>query len=198
VKAGVFLDRDGVIIEDSPNYVTRREDIRLLPGAAAAIRALNENDIPVVVVTNQSAVARGMITEAELQCLNQRVAELLAQTGDARWDRIYYCPYHPDGVIPEYTMESDLRKPQSGMLLRASRELGLDLPSSFMIGDKSSDILAGERAGCHTILVLTGPDSGSWQRWSDCRPDFIARDLGEAVRWILSQVRARYPGRRQQ
>jgi len=193
MKSGVFLDRDGVIIEDSPSYVTHREDISLLPGAAAAIRALNENAIPVVVVTNQSAVARGMITELELQGLNQRVAELLAQTDGARWDRIYYCPYHPDGVVPEYKRESDLRKPGPGMLLRASRELGLDLCSSFMIGDKSSDILAGERAGCHTILVLTGPDSGSWQRWPDCRPDFVARDLGEAARRILSQVRARHP-----
>lgn len=193
MKSGVFLDRDGVIIEDSPNYVTRPEDIRLLPGAAAAIRALNENNIPVVVVTNQSAVARGMITEVELRCLNQRVAELLSQADGARWDRLYYCPYHPDGVVPEYTIESDFRKPQPGMLLRASRELGLDLCSSFMIGDKGTDMLAGERAGCHTILVLTGPDSGSWQRWPDCRPDFAARDLGEAATWILSQVRARHP-----
>jgi D-glycero-D-manno-heptose 1,7-bisphosphate phosphatase len=185
----VFLDRDGVIIEDSPAHIRHVDEVRLLPSSAEAIRLLNDANFSVVVVTNQAAVAKGLITEAELALMNQRVLDLLAEVACARIDRVYYCPDHPDGVIPQYTRKSFLRKPEPGMLLQAARDLDLDLSTCYMVGDAETDIIAARRAGVCPILVLTGFRSHEYRSWSqDGKPDYVATDLIHAVRWILSDT----------
>lgn len=113
----VFLDRDGVIVEEAPSYGTyllHPDQVRLLPGVAAAVRKLNDAHLPVIVVTNQSAIARGLITEEGLHLVHARMPELLRAEAGAWLDKIYYCPYHPDGIIPHYSHSSDSRKPSPG------------------------------------------------------------------------------------
>jgi len=150
----MFLDRDGVIIEDV-HYLSRLEQIQLIPGAGPAIRQLNEAGMPVVVVTNQSGVARGLFPESFVGECHQYLADLLRQEG-ARIDRFYYCPHHLEkGNVP-YRLDCECRKPKPGMFLSAARDLGLDLSRSWMIGDKLSDLAAGAGVGCRTVLVRTG------------------------------------------
>jgi D-glycero-D-manno-heptose 1,7-bisphosphate phosphatase len=150
----VFLDRDGVIIDDV-HYLARFDQVRLIPGAATAIRRLNQAAIPVVVVTNQSGVARGLFPESFVPLVHAHLSELLADWG-AHIDRFYYCPHHPDKGIEPYVVDCCCRKPKPGMLHQAATEMGLNLARSWMIGDKLSDLQAGSAAGCRTILVRTG------------------------------------------
>jgi D-glycero-D-manno-heptose 1,7-bisphosphate phosphatase len=183
--AAVFLDRDGVI-NDQTAFVSKPDDFRLLPGAAAAIRRLNETGVPVVVVTNQGGIALAYLTEDDLAAIHERMAELLAAEG-AHVDAVYSCPYYPGGTIPRYAKESPDRKPGTGMLERARDDLGIDLRKSYLVGDATTDILAGLRAGCTTILVLTG--FGGSDAKVVAEPDHTARDLAEAVELILNQLR---------
>jgi D-glycero-D-manno-heptose 1,7-bisphosphate phosphatase len=180
----VFLDRDGVI-NDQTAFVNKPDDFRLLPGAAAAIRRLNETGVPVVVVTNQGGIALGYLTEDDLAAIHERMAELLAAEG-AHVDAVYSCPYYPGGTIPRYAKESPDRKPGTGMLERARDELGIDLAKSYLVGDATTDILAGLRAGCTTILVLTG--FGGSDAKVVAEPDFTVKDLSEAVELILNDL----------
>jgi D-glycero-D-manno-heptose 1,7-bisphosphate phosphatase len=146
LRPAVFLDRDGTLNIDR-SYLTRPEQFELLPGVGAAIRRLREAGFACVVVTNQSAVGRGMMTEADLVRVHHELARLLHAEG-ASVDAIYHCPFHVDH--PE-------RKPAPGMLLRAAAELDIDLASSWMVGDSLRDVEAGQRAGCRgSILVRTG------------------------------------------
>lgn len=140
-----FLDRDGVLNIDD-GYVFRPEDLRLVEGAAAAVRRLNEAGLRVIVVTNQSGVARGYFSEAEMHGFNAHLAATLAKAG-ARLDAIYACPYHPEGVVPRYRLDHPDRKPRPGMILRAMAEHAIDPARSFLIGDKESDIEAARQAG---------------------------------------------------
>lgn len=187
-RAGVFLDRDGTINEEI-DFLTRPEDLRLIPGAAEAIRALNLRDLPVCVISNQSGVARGLLTEADLGPIHARLRALLAEEG-ARLDRIDYCPHHPTAGIPPYAVECDCRKPSPGMVLRGARSLGIDPARSFVVGDRIVDVQAGRNAGAGTVLVLTGYGSRSLE---ECReagviPDHIAPSLRGAVDFILSKL----------
>ena len=169
--------------------MNKPDDFRLLPGAAAAIRRLNEAGIPVVVVTNQGGIALGYLTEDDLAAIHQRMAELLAAEG-AHVDKIYHCPYYPNGTIPRYSKDSPDRKPGTGMLESARDELGVDLAKSFLVGDATTDILAGNRAGCTTILVQTGfaGKDGKTDTASLAEPDYVAVDLSAAVDLILDQL----------
>jgi D-glycero-D-manno-heptose 1,7-bisphosphate phosphatase len=186
-KGAVFLDRDGVIVEDV-NHLSRADQLALVPGSAAAIRRLNERAIPVVIITNQSVVARGLVSEEELKTIHEALFRLLEREG-ARIDGLYYCPHHPEvGVLP-YRAPCSCRKPEPGLFLRAADDLDLALERSVMIGDSLHDLDAGRRAGCKlNVLVLTGHgreeraklDGGS-------SPDFIADDLSRAVAWILDR-----------
>ncbi len=187
--AAVFLDRDGVLIEDSPNYITRVDQVRLLPGAAESTRKLNDAGFKVVVVSNQSAVARGLVTEEGVENIHTYLRRILAQVAGARIDKIYYCPFHPDATVPQYARPSDRRKPQPGMLLDAARDLSINLHRSYLVGDRESDMIAARKAGCKAVAVLTGPDTTNLGNWSGGRPDFVAADLTEAVGWILSKHR---------
>jgi len=158
LRPAVFLDRDGTLIEDVP-YLADPARVRLLPGAAEALRRVRRAGWASVVVTNQSAIGRNLITEARLHEIHAALQRLLAAEG-ATLDGIYFCPHAPVQE-DKSVIEHEDRKPGPGMLLRAARELSLDLPRSWMIGDQLSDALAGRNAGCAgSILVQTGHDVG--------------------------------------
>lgn len=184
---GLFLDRDGTINVEV-DFLTKPEEIQLIPGAARAIREANELGLKVCVISNQSGVARGLLTEAQLGLIHKRFRDLLAEQG-ANVDEILYCPHHPDVGVPPYRKVCTCRKPNTGMLRKAADEFGIDLKKSFVIGDRCSDIQAGEKAGCGTVLVLTG--YGEFER-ADCekvaRVDFVASNLYEAWGYIRKRI----------
>jgi D-glycero-D-manno-heptose 1,7-bisphosphate phosphatase len=186
----VFLDRDGTVA-DEVGYVNHASRLRLLPGSAAALRRIRAAGFLAVVVTNQSGVARDYFEEAIVHQTHERLRALLAAEG-ASVDAVYYCPHHPREGIAPYRQDCDCRKPLPGMLLRASRDLGIDLPRSYMVGDGVVDVGAGRAAGTSTILVLTGYGRGHFEhrrhRWT-VQPDHVAEDLGAAVDWILERER---------
>lgn len=153
-RRAVFLDRDGTVNEEV-HFLSQPDQIELLPTVASTISKLNQSGIAIVVVTNQSGVARGYIPEKQLDVIHTRLSHLLAEQ-NALIDGIYYCPHHPTEGIGQYHVDCDCRKPMPGMLLRAARELNLDLSRSLMIGDRISDLEAGANAGCQTALVRTG------------------------------------------
>ncbi|HOK65673.1 MAG TPA: HAD-IIIA family hydrolase [Anaerohalosphaeraceae bacterium] len=177
----VFLDRDQTLIED-PGYINHPSQVRLLPGVAQALIQLKKMGYLLVVVSNQSGVARGLVTEEVLQQIHHQLKKLLADEG-AYLDAIYYCPFHPEGVIPKYRCESDLRKPNPGMLLKAAQDLSIDLSRSWMIGDSFRDIEAGIRAGCKTILIES-PVRRLQPGPSDPVPDRKVASLREAANLI--------------
>ena len=154
-KRAVFMDRDGTLIDDT-GFIRRVEDVRLLPKAAQAVKRLNEADWLVIVVSNQSGVARGLLTERDVAATNQRMTELLAAEG-AKVDGVYYCPHLPEGSVPNYARVCDCRKPRPGLLLEAAREHDIDLAHSVMIGDAPRDAEAGIAAGTHAILLTSSP-----------------------------------------
>lgn len=185
VKA-VFLDRDRTIIED-PGYISSVEAVRLLPGVERAIKSISQEGYKIIVVTNQSGVARGLITEETLETIHAEMCRLLA-AGGAHVDAVYYCPFHPEGTVEKYAVDSDLRKPQPGMLLKAAEEFGLDLAASWMVGDSPRDIEAGQRAGCRTIRLRTRTQRVSRDELDDdVQADFTVRNLPSAARVILRE-----------
>lgn len=152
-KQAVFLDRDGTINVEK-EYLYRVEEFEFTPGAVEAIKLLNQAGYLVVVVTNQSGVARGYYTEADVNQLHLHIDAILASQG-ARVDAWYYCPHHEQGQ-PPYNQECDCRKPMPGMLRQAAVDHAIDLTRSWMVGDKPADIEAGQAAGCKPVLVMTG------------------------------------------
>lgn len=190
LRAGLFLDRDGTI-NTEVDFLRSPDELRLLPGAARAIREANEARWPVVVMTNQSGVARGFLSEQDLERVHDRLRSLLADEG-ARVDAIEYCPHHPSAGRPPYNVECDCRKPATGMLTRAAERLGIDLASSFVVGDRCVDMQAGQSAGCRTVLVLTG--YGATER-DECLQrltiDHVAPDLYAAWSYIRHHVHPR-------
>lgn len=186
-RPAVFLDRDGTINEEA-GYVTRPEQLTLIPGAAEAIKLLRSAGYRVVVITNQPVVARGDCTEAELQRVHGQLETLLGGEG-AFLDGIYACPHHPDkgfaGERPELKFDCDCRKPRGGMIRRARSELNLDLDSSWLIGDRTSDLETARVCGLHAVLLRTGA-GGADGRYSACC-DHTSENLLEAARFIASQ-----------
>ncbi|MCL0060400.1 HAD family hydrolase [Dehalococcoidia bacterium] len=167
------MDRDGTLARDV-HYCRRVEDFELLPTVPEAIRLLNTNSLKVVVITNQSGIARGYFTEEILAQIHDKMKQELAK--DGAWvDAIYYCPHHPDDGC-------ECRKPKTGLFLRAARELDIDLSRSFVVGDVQMDIDAGRALGSKTVLVTTGPQGGIVDP-----PDYTAGSLLEAVKWILKE-----------
>lgn len=182
----VFLDRDGTVNEEI-NYLNKVEQLKLIDGAAEGIRVLREAGYKVVIVTNQAAIARGYLAEQDLPLIHAALEKMLAEQG-AAVDAIYYCPHHPTAGVGAYKIECECRKPKPGMLLRAAADLDLDLANSFVIGDKLSDLGAGEAVGCRTILVRSGYGRKVEEGLAEnSRPDFIADDLAGAAKWILNQ-----------
>jgi len=189
-RRAVFLDRDGTITRDV-GYPHRLEDLELLPNASLGLARMAALDYRLIITTNQSGVARGLFTEDAMHAFHRALRELLEQDGIAI-DAIYYCPFHPTEGVGEYRRESPLRKPGDGMLRLAAAEHDLDLATSVAIGDKKSDILAGQRAGCHTILVRTGA-AGSDAEELPAPPEFVAEDLLDAAGYIEQELNASPP-----
>lgn len=157
-RPAIFLDRDGTIIEDR-NYLSDPADVVLLPGADEALRSLVEAGFVLVLVSNQSGIARGLFDEDDLRDVHARLEELLEEQG-VELEGAYYCPFldGPEAKVPAYRKDSELRKPKPGMILQAAEELDIELSESWMIGDKLSDAQAGAAAGCWTILLTPHPD----------------------------------------
>ena len=184
-----ILDRDGVINEQI-EFITATSQFHLLPGAAEAIRILNQQHIPVVIATNQPVVARGLCTEQDIETIHHYLRQELAKY-DARVDAIYYCPHHPETHHPEasnpaYRRPCECRKPNIGMLQQAAHDLQISLKKSVMVGDSTRDILAGKNAGCTTILVRTG-NAGKDKQYN-AEPDYVEESLYHAVvRHVFNQ-----------
>ncbi len=188
-RVAVFLDRDGTINEEL-NFIRRPDEVVLIPGAADAIRALNQRGFVTCVISNQSGVARGYLTENDLVPIHARLEEELARSG-ARVDRIAYCPHHPTEGVPPYNTVCRCRKPATGMLDDAARELDIDLARSFVVGDRLTDIEAGKNAGATSVLVLTGYGRqalADLENNGASQPDCIAEDLAAAVEYILQLI----------
>ncbi len=190
---GIFLDRDGTINEEA-EFLSSPADVRLIPGAAEAIHEANELGVKVVIVTNQSGIARGLLTEEQLESIHEKLIGLLLESA-ATIDAIYFCPHHPDFGEPRYRKECDCRKPRTGMLVQAAREHNIDLKHSFVIGDKLIDMQTGNNAGATTILVLTGygkRELGLCDR-DHARIDYVAEDLRDAIRYVKRMLKQPQP-----
>ncbi len=187
LRRAVFLDRDGTLL-DEVGYLARPEDLRLLPRAALGVARLNRAGIPVVVVTNQSGIARGLFGEAELAAVHARLHEVLAREG-ARLEAILHCPHHPEEGLPPLRRACECRKPAPGLLLQAARLHGLDLASSWTIGDSQRDLEAGRRAGVPgRVLVLTGKGRATFEGLApeERARTLVARDLELAAGLVLA------------
>lgn len=184
-QKAIFLDRDGTINE-YVGFLRKEEDFKLIPGVSEAIKKINNSGYLAIVVTNQPVIARGEVTEEELEEIHKKMETLLGLDG-AYIDDIYYCPHHPDkgfeGEIPELKIECDCRKPKTGMLEKAAREHNIDLSSSIMIGDSTLDIKMAENAGMQSVLLKTGQkgEDGKY----DVSPTLIAEDLNDAINKII-------------
>jgi heptosyltransferase-2 len=190
----VFLDRDGTLNTGKP-YLDNAEHLRLFDGVGSAIARLNAQRLYTVVVTNQSGVARGYFTEISLNKIHHKLEELLLSDG-AHLDAIYYCPHHPEIGVPPYRKVCNCRKPGTGLLEQAARDLGIRLSDSYIVGDQLSDLEAGKRVGAKMILVLTGHGQEEQEKLlrrinPALQPDYVAADLREVVDWIIEDVQAR-------
>jgi D-glycero-D-manno-heptose 1,7-bisphosphate phosphatase len=179
----VFLDRDGVINHDSPDYIKSWEEFDFLPGSLEAIRLLTRQGFHLILITNQSILHRGMVPADVLHHIHERLRVAVEAAG-GRIEDIFFCPHRPDE-------NCDCRKPRPGLVLQARARHGIDLSRSIMIGDSATDILCGRRAGCGaTVLVRTGKGVAAEQELAEqgVRPDAVAADLLEAARMILARA----------
>jgi D,D-heptose 1,7-bisphosphate phosphatase len=184
-KKAIFLDRDGVVNYEK-NFVLSPEAMELIPEAPEAIKKINNSEYLAIMVTNQSAVARNLITLKELTQIHEKLQADLKKF-NAFLDSIYFCPHHPDydgpGVNKNLIMDCHCRKPKPGMLTDASEEFNIELTKSYMIGDAERDIQAGKEAGCITIGVRTGKNIENF----NIQPDYIYENILEAVNFILEK-----------
>jgi D-glycero-D-manno-heptose 1,7-bisphosphate phosphatase len=179
-RPAIFLDRDGTLNLEV-DYLHRPEDVVITPGAASAIADLNAKNIPVIVITNQSGIGKGIFGWEEYQSVTKKIEELLALDG-AHIDDIYLCPFHENAVSDYRHRDHPDRKPNPGMILKAAKKHHIDTKRSWMIGDKESDLKAGRNAGCRTALVLTGYGNTVNPELAD----IVADDIGQAIEQILS------------
>lgn len=180
-NAAVFLDRDGTINEEV-GYLGDLEKLNIYPNSFKAIRLINKSGMKAVVITNQAGVAKGYFSEDFVNFIHSRINETLQKKG-AHIDRFYYCPHHPTEGKGDYLKSCDCRKPKTGMLIKASEELGIDLSRSYMVGDTKKDIELANNGKVKGILVRTG--YGEKEMSSDMKPDYVAEDILDAVNWIM-------------
>lgn len=183
LQRAVFIDRDGTINEEK-EYLYRREDFEFIPGVPESIFALKAAGYLVIVVTNQSGVARGYYGLEDVDRLHEHIQQQLAQYSTSL-DAFYVCPHHPEKGQGKYLKDCDCRKGKPGMLLQAAQEYHIDLSQSYIVGDKVADVEAGENAGCRTIMVKTGYGGNECKKLSDGRA-LVCADLAEAVQYILN------------
>lgn len=188
-RKAIFLDRDGTLVHPR-HYPSRPEELCLYAGLGPHLQRLQKAGFRLIVITNQAGIARGYFTATALQRMHEYLREELGRLG-VRLDAIYYCPHHPDGVVPELAFHCTCRKPQPGMLLQAARDLDIDLASSWFVGDILDDVEAGNRAGCRTILVDLGTEALP-DTQIRC-PSFVARNTVHALRIISACERLARP-----
>lgn len=186
VRSAAFLDRDGTLNVDR-RYVRRPEDVELVPNAAEGARLLEGAGYALVVVSNQSGIARGLFTEAQAHAVDDRVTELLAAEG-VRIAASYRCPHLPDAPLKQYARACDCRKPLPGMITRAAEDLDLDLATSWAVGDRERDIAAGLAAGCRAVAVNPSPPRSEPENFDAARPEYLAADLLDAARYIIAHA----------
>jgi D-glycero-D-manno-heptose 1,7-bisphosphate phosphatase len=186
-RRAVFLDRDGTINVEV-GYLSRPEDFALIEGSAPAIKRLNDAGFLVVVVSNQSGVARGYFGEDDVKRVNEEMARQLQRFG-ARLDAVYYCPHYPEGAVQEYRRECDCRKPGPGMIRQAQEDLGIDVANSYVVGDHLGDIVLAKNVGARSIMVVTGHGADELEklRSHGVEPDLVVEDLAEAADRILTE-----------
>jgi D-glycero-D-manno-heptose 1,7-bisphosphate phosphatase len=185
-QPAIFFDRDNTLILND-GYLGDPAGVRLAPGAADAVARAHELGYLVVIVSNQSGVARGMFSEADVNAVDARMNELLlADNPRARVDLHEFCPFHPEGSVAAYRMDSELRKPKPGMILRAATKLNIDLSRSWLVGDAGRDIEAGKAAGCRTILVRWPgiAQSPAAVEKSSVQPNAVVSSLDDAMQTI--------------
>ncbi len=187
-KMAIFLDRDGTINQEV-KHLSCEEQFELIDGVGEAICKINSAGILAVVVTNQPVIARGELKESELKVIHNKMDTLLGRQG-AYLDRLYYCPHHKDrgfkGEVEALKFDCDCRKPKIGLFIKAKKDLNIILEKSWVIGDSTRDILAAQNAGMKSVLVLTG-HAGEDKSY-EVTPDFVAKDLSEAVNLILKEI----------
>ena len=178
----IFIDRDGVINKDpggwtEKGYVTNTKDFRFIPGTLEALKILKEKGIKVIVASNQGGVNKGFYTQGELDKVNEFMLKEIEKSGGAI-EEVFYCIHKDED-------NCDCRKPKPGMLEAAAKKYGIDLEKTYFIGDDKKDVLAGRKIGCKTILVLSGKASRKdIENWKE-KPDYVFKNLLEAVRWLI-------------
>ena len=171
-RPAAFLDRDGVLIQDS-GYVFRTDDLHILPGVLQGLQFLHEQGYLLIVISNQSGVARGLFTADEVEVFHRELQARLSSVLGFELDGIYYCPHHPEGQVPHLSIECSCRKPEVGLLEEARRDFPIDWSRSFLIGDKDSDVTCAHRASLIGIQVTSG------QYEAHCSPDFEIQSLSD-------------------
>jgi D-glycero-D-manno-heptose 1,7-bisphosphate phosphatase len=187
----VFLDKDGTLIEDVP-YNVDPEKIRLNRSCIEGLQKLQEDNFKLIVISNQSGIARGYFSVKELEIARSKLMLLLNEAG-VRIDGFYYCPHHPAGIVHPFAISCECRKPMPGMILQAAREHNVNLIESWMIGDILHDVEAGTRAGCKTILIDNGNET-EWNFNDLRRPNFYAETINEAAEFILTTANYEFTG----
>jgi D,D-heptose 1,7-bisphosphate phosphatase len=180
----VFLDKDGTLVRNLP-YNVDPNAIELMPGVIEGLSWLHQAGFGLVVISNQSGVARGLFTESDLVPVWDRLRELLGENGIPLMD-VFYCPHHPDGSNPAYTKECDCRKPAPGLLYQAANKYLLNLGQCWMVGDILDDVAAGNQAGCRTVLI-DSPNETEWILGPGRLPTYIAESFEDTANYIVSQ-----------
>jgi D-glycero-D-manno-heptose 1,7-bisphosphate phosphatase len=193
MRKAVFLDRDGTLNIDI-GYPSSYEQLDIYPESFEAVKKLNQEGLLVVVVTNQSGVGRGLLTEDDLKDIHARLSASFIRR-NARLDAIYYCPHHVLSEDRRYRKECDCRKPKPGLARRAAADLGIDLAHSYMIGDKAEDVLFGVNIGAVPVLVLTGSGRESLAKLQEqnLAPAYVASGILDAAEWVLHKERDHIP-----
>ena len=187
-KPAIFLDRDGTINEEM-GYINHETRFVLIPGTLQAIKIINDLDYYAIIITNQAGLARGYFKPDLLERIHSCFLKTVEEAG-AKIDGLYFCPHHPDGIVEEFSIKCNCRKPAPGMIEQAIKDFEIDLENSYMIGDRYKDIKFGKKFNLKTIMVLTGYGIGEWEYDRDTWeviPDHVAENLLAAVNWIKSQ-----------
>lgn len=171
-KPAVFLDRDGVLTEEK-GYVCSLEELRIFPYAKECVQQIKAKGYYVIVITNQSGIARGFFTESMLLKMNDHLKRMIGA------DKVYYCPHYLTGKVRKYAIDCNCRKPKTGMIKAACKEFNIDIENSFLVGDRASDIMTGQNAGIRTILVESGYGTANLE--SNVIPDYIVNDLRNVI-----------------
>ncbi|MBM3285093.1 MAG: HAD family hydrolase [Candidatus Aminicenantes bacterium] len=188
-RGAIFLDRDGTINEDS-GYPSDYSQIKIYPQSFEAVRRLNSTGLPVIILTNQSAVGRGLLTEEKLRLIHERMREAFARE-NARLAAFYYCPHYELSSLPRYRADCNCRKPNPGLALRAAADFGIDPAQSYMVGDKTGDVLLALNIKAAPVLVLSGQGRKSLAELKalGVEPSCVAADVLRAADWILERER---------